>query len=144
MHLRRSLMHADVSAYPFYMQWTLSWLAAENIRDQALNIPDNFSISLFSIKLPLRFDIGNPARFTNIGNGPYARGDRKCQVPQALVVNSPIRADCNISLIQVRLSQLIPVADFSKAAYAIPLEELKRHSVISQIPRFIQGRSCAA
>lgn len=122
----------------------LSGFAAENIRDQAFNIPDNLLISFFSVKLPLRFDIGNPAWFANISDGPYARALGKGYAPQALFVDSLIHADCYISFIQARLSQLISVADFSKASYAVLLEELKRHSVVSQIPRFIQGRSYTA
>ncbi len=129
---------------PRYRQPASNGFAAENIRDQALNIPDNFLINLFSVKLPLRFDIGNPARFTNISDGPYARTDRKGYAPQALAVNTLIHVDCDTSLVQARLSQLIPVAGFSKASYAVLLKELERNSVVSQIPRFIPGRSRAA
>ena len=127
-------------------EWILSGVkqvAAENIRDQTLNIPDNFLVGLFSVKLPLRFDVRNPARFANISDGPYPRAGGKGHAPQAFVIDSLIHTDRNISFIQARLSQLISIAGFSKTSYAVLLKELKRHSVVSQIPRFIKGRSSA-
>ena len=141
---RAELRPSAVLLRPFYRQPALSGFAAENIRDQALNIPSNFMISIFPVKLPLRFDIGNPARFADISDGPYARAGGKGYTPQALVVNSLIHADCNISSIQARLSQLIPVADFSKAPHIVLLQKLKRQPVISQILSLVRGRNSAA
>ncbi len=96
--------------------------AAEDIRDQALNVPGNFLINLFPVTLPLRLDIGSPARFANISDGPYTQAGGKIYAQLALVVNSLIHADCNISSIKARLSQLIPIADFSKASFTVLLE----------------------
>ena len=58
-------------------------------------------------------------------------------------MDSLIHTDRNISFIQARLSQLISIAGLSKTSYTVLLKELKRHSVVSQIPRFIKGRSSA-
>ena len=122
----------------------LSGFAAENIRDQALNIPGNLLVSIFSVKLPFRFDIRNPARFANISDGPYARAMGKGYALQALAVDSLIHADGYIGFIQARLSQLISVVDFSEASYAVLFQELECYPVVSQILRFIQGRGRAA
>lgn len=126
---------------PFYRQPALSGYAAENIRNQAFNIPDNLLISFFSVNLPLRFDTGNPAWFANISDGPYARAVGKGYAPQALVVDSLIHTDCNIRLIQARLSQLIAVAGFSKASYAV---SSRSSSVILWLARFRASYKVAA
>jgi len=63
---------------------------------------------------------------------------------QALVVYSLIHADCNISCLQARLSQLIPVAGFSKSSYSMLLEELERSPVVALISCFIQSCNRAA
>ena len=51
-------------------------LPPRTFETQALNVPDDFLMSLFPVKL-LRFDIGSPARFADISNGPYAPAGRK-------------------------------------------------------------------
>ena len=94
--------------------------------------------------LPLRFDRGNPTWFANIGDRPYMRAGGKGHQPQALVEDSLIHADCDISFLQTRLSQLISIVGFSKFSYSVLLEELECHSVVGQIPYFVHGCSRTA
>ena len=63
---------------------------------------------------------------------------------QALVVDSLIYADCNVSSPKARLSQLIPMIGFGKFSDAVLPEKFERHSVIGQILRFTQCRSSPA
>jgi hypothetical protein len=128
----------------FISDQRLNRLAAENIWDQSINILDNFLIGFFPVTMLLWFDIGNPTWFANIGDWPYMRAGRKSHQLQAFVEDPLIHANWNISFLQARLRQLIPIADFSKFSYSALLKELKRPSVVAQIPRFIQGCSRAA
>jgi integrase len=57
------------------------------------------------------------------------RAGRKGHPPQTLVENSLIHADCNISFIQTRLGQLIPIVAFniSRAQGPLFLSESRRN-----------------
>jgi hypothetical protein len=64
----RATPYAYASARPLNGQPGSIGFAATKIRDQALNIPDNFPISFFSVKLSLRLTIWNPARLADISD----------------------------------------------------------------------------
>ncbi len=49
---------------------------------------------------------------------------------QAVVVDSLIHADCNISVVKTRLGQLIPVVGLGKFPDAVLLKEFECHSEV--------------
>ena len=59
---------ADQAAVGVVAVAALGGVAAENIRHQLVNLPDNFLISFFPVNPGRRFGSWNPARLANISN----------------------------------------------------------------------------
>lgn len=63
---------------------------------------------------------------------------------QALVVNSLIHANRDISFLQTLLRQLISVASFGKLSYSVSLQNIQRQPVVDQVPCLVQSPDRAA
>jgi hypothetical protein len=94
--------------------------------------------------MPFRFGTGDPAWFANIGDRPDPRAGRKGHVPQALVVDSLVHANRDISFLETRLSQLISIAVLGKLPDTVPLKKFQRHLVVRQVLCLIRRRDRAA